>query len=135
MTTLDAANASDRAQLIKMLGMSTSSRKKATKYKSKATYIDGHRFMSKKEGQRYCELMLEQGAGHIRNLTLQPKFELHAPNGKRIGLYIADFKYDERTSLKDWVEVTEDCKGMKTSMFRWKCRHVEAEYNIKLRIT
>lgn len=86
---------------------------KKNKYNAKKTVIDGIRFDSKKEGHRYRELKLQQKAGYISNLELQPEFVLQEKfksHGKTIRkiVYKADFRYK-----KNGVIVVEDVKGFK----------------------
>lgn len=102
-----------------------------TKYRAVRTEVGGITFASKAEAKRYSQLKLLEKAGEIKNLQLQPKFPLTATRGKtitKIGNYIADFSYTENGGL-----VVEDVKGFKTPLYRWKKKHFEAEYNIKLR--
>lgn len=98
-----------------------------SKYRSIPTVVDGIRFASKKEANRYAELKLMEKAGAIRDLILQPMFALHAPNGAYIGKYLADFTYWLTENDK---KIYEDVKGMKTALYRWKKKHVEAQYGI-----
>ena len=49
---------------------------KWNKYKAKKVEINGEVFDSKKEANRYQELLLLQRAGKIRDLQRQVKFEL-----------------------------------------------------------
>jgi len=72
-------------------------------------------FDSKKEAERYAELLLLQRAGKISNLQRQVKFEL-IPAQYRDGKclfrkceYIADFVYEQ-----DGHKVVEDVKGFRT---------------------
>lgn len=72
------------------------------KYNSKKTVVDGQKFDSKKEANRYQELLLLEKAGVIKNLSRQVKFVLipsqRDENGKVIERecsYKADFKYEE----------------------------------------
>lgn len=101
-----------------------------SKYRAKPIVIDGIRFASQKEGARYQELRLLERAGEIRNLELQPKFSLTVL-GCEIGKYVADFLYSERGLL-----VVEDVKSepTKTPLWRWKVKHLEAEWGIKVRL-
>ena len=46
------------------------------KYGAKPTIVDGTRFDSTKEANRYGELRLLEKAGAITNLELQPKFPI-----------------------------------------------------------
>ena len=51
-------------------------RKNNTKLNNQAVVIDGIKFQSQKEGNRYCELKLLQRAGEISDLELQKRYEL-----------------------------------------------------------
>ncbi len=93
-------------------------------------------FDSLKEKNRYLELKASQKSGLIYHLEVHAKFPLHAsplasPNmggAEKISHYEADFVYisfDGRT-------VVEDCKGMKTAMYRLKKRWFEVEYGIRI---
>lgn len=90
------------------------------KYNAKKTELDGIVFDSRKEANRYAELKLLERAGHIEDLTLQPKFELQesfSVNGKkhRAITYSADFQYVEHGKT-----VVEDTKGFVTEVFKIK---------------
>ena len=111
------------------------------KYRAQKTTVDGIRFDSKKESQRYLTLKLLQKAGLIRNLELQPRFNLDIralddPLGpsKRVGFYKADFRYEEKKD-EGWQEVVEDAKGLPTSTYRLKKRLTEALYTIVIQET
>jgi hypothetical protein len=93
-----------------------------SKYKNQPITIDNIKFMSKREGYRYLELSLLQRHGRISDLKLQVKFILHA------GIkYIADFVYMENGQL-----VVEDCKGVRTAVYRLKKKLMKAEgYDIR----
>lgn len=107
---------------------------RAHKYGAKPTQVDGIRFDSKKEARRYMELTLLQKAGAIQGLELQPVFPLWVSSTvhqraepTKIGEYHGDFSY--------WIgleRVVEDVKGYKTPLYRWKLKHVEAQYGIKI---
>lgn len=102
-------------------------RAKVSKYHAVKTIVDGITFDSAKEARRYSELKLLEKAGEITDLELQPVYELHAPNGERLGSFLADFKYRRR----DGSQTIEDVKGMKTlALARWKQKHCRAEYAI-----
>lgn len=99
-------------------------------------------FASKKEHARYQELRLLELAGEIHDLVCQYHYALQVPQrvgpggGKplvHIGDYVADFRYREG---KDGALVVEDVKGgnaTKTPLYRWKKKHVEAQYGITIR--
>lgn len=103
------------------------------KYGAKPTVVDGIRFHSKAEAKRYGELKLLEKAGEIRNLRLQVPLVLSAGNAHltSIGKYVADFVYEARID-QDWCHRVEDVKGYKTALYKWKKRHVEAQYGIRI---
>ena len=108
---------------------------KPSKYRAKRTVVDGITFHSMKEARRYQELKLLEKAGEITGLTLQPEYPLsvatfdpEAP--KQIGVYRADFAY---YALPSGESVVEDVKGFKTPLYRWKAKHVAAQYGIEIR--
>jgi hypothetical protein len=96
------------------------------KYGAKTTVVDGIRFHSKRESERYSELKLLQRAGEIRDLTMQPKFPI-VVNNEKICVYIADFFY-----LAGDKRVVEDVKGAKTALYSIKKKLVEALYDFKI---
>ena len=101
-----------------------------SKYGAVPTRLDGIRFASKREADRYAQLRVLELAGHITNLQLQPAFDLHALGGLKVARYVADFAYrDERTQHL----VIEDAKGMKTPVFRLKAKWLQAEHGIEVR--
>ena len=82
------------------------------KYKNKKTIVNGIVFDSKLEARRYTELLLLQKTNKIKDLQLQPSFEL-IPSFKKNGrtfrktTYKADFLYiDTETGQK----IVEDTK-------------------------
>lgn len=88
-------------------------------------------FDSKREASRFAELALEMRKGLITDLVCQPRYPLSTcdQQGVRriVGEYIADFCY-----RREGVLVVEDAKGMRTELYRWKARHVAAEYGIAI---
>jgi hypothetical protein len=107
------------------------------KYNNKKTTVEGIIFDSKKEANRYLELKLLEKAGQIKDLELQPKFEL-LPTVRRNGktyrkcTYIADFKYFD---IKESKYIVEDVKGFKTKEFRLKEKMFVAKYDYELKLT
>lgn len=96
------------------------------KYKAIRTKVDGITFDSKKEAKRYSELKLLERAGQIKNLDLQPKFDLII-NGFRIGFYKADFYY-----IENGKDVVEDVKGVRTPIYKLKKKMIKAIYDIDI---
>ena len=103
-----------------------------SKYGNVPTEVDGYVFDSKAESARYSELKQMMLAGLIANLELQPKFDLTV-QGVKIGSYIADFRYRD---IEKGVSVVEDVKSEATAkkeLFRWKKKHVKAQYGIEIK--
>ena len=112
--------------------------REGAKYGNRFTYVDGIRFASKREAERYRELTLLLAAGEITNLELQVRYPLvvhrvgaelgrGAPlAGVVIGHYVADFTYADR----DGIGHVEDAKGYRTALYKLKKRMVEAIYGI-----
>lgn len=113
------------------------------KYRAQATYVNGIRFASKKESQRYIDLLWRRDTlGEISDLELQPVFRLEIgdkpillrseryPNGRRCS-YVADFRYRDLIT-GNWV--VEDVKGMDTPLSKLKRGIVEAQYGIIVKV-
>jgi hypothetical protein len=99
---------------------------KRSKYGAVKTVVDGITFDSKKEAARYQELKLLK----VEALVLQPEYELRV-NGELICKYRADFRYmDKKNGL--WIPVIEDCKGVKTAVYRLKKKLMLACYGIHI---
>ena len=107
-----------------------------SKYNSKKTVVDGQKFDSRKEANRYQELLLLEKVGAIKNLSRQVKFVLipsqrDEATGKiveRECSYRADFKYTE-----DGKTVVEDVKGFRTKEYIIKRKLLLWRYGIKIR--
>lgn len=103
------------------------------KYHNKKTVADGIKFDSKLEAERYAQLKMMERAGVIRDLELQPEYELipsFRKNGKtwRRTVYKADFKY---ILCEDDKTIIEDVKGSAsviTDVFRLKQKLFECKY-------
>lgn len=103
------------------------------KYHNTKTVADGIKFDSKLEAERYAQLKILERAGVIRDLELQPEYELmpsFKKNGKtwRKTVYKADFRY----ILCDGdITIIEDVKGSTaviTDVFRLKQKLFEYLY-------
>jgi len=103
-----------------------------TKYHSKQTIVNGIKFPSILEADRYSQLLLLLRAGEISNLKLQVEFVINqaytdAETGERMRsvVYVADFVYfDMRTKMA----VVEDAKGIVTASFSNKFRQCRELY-------
>lgn len=102
---------------------------RSSKYRNVRTVVDGITFASKREANRYSELKLLQKAGKVVHIERQLPILLHAPGGQAIGKYIPDFCYID---LERNCTIYEDAKGTRTSLYKWKKKHVEAEYGITI---
>lgn len=119
------------------------------KYGNRKVTIDGQTFDSKKEYNRYRELLLLVKAGKIHDLFRQVKYELvpaqyetyerfSDKTGKRLTdgkrcvekavYYIADFVYWEGDQ-----EIVEDTKGVKTEAYIIKRKLMLERHGIKIR--
>lgn len=103
--------------------------KRMNKYRAQKCIVNGITFDSRKEGNRYQELLLLIRAGAIQNLRRQVKYvlipaqyetyERYGKKGQRLKdgrrvlekecTYVADFVYEENGK-----EIVEDTKGFKT---------------------
>lgn len=95
--------------------------------------IEFEYFHSRAEAKRWAQLLLLVKSRKIVSLQRQPEFELHAwapemSKKEKVGKYIADFSYigEERQT------VYEDVKGAHTPLSKWKIKHCELEYGIKI---
>lgn len=93
-----------------------------SKYGAVKTTVDGIEFHSKAEAKRYTELKLLQRGGYIRQLELQPVYQI-VINQKPVCKVILDFRYFEGQE-----RVVEDVKGRDNPLSRLKRRLVEACY-------
>lgn len=110
-----------------------------SKYRNKPT----NGYASKKEAKRAFALKLMEEAGQIRNLLEQVPFLLiPKQDGERACTYVADFVYEEWCldastipARQQWLEVVEDCKGMRTDVYRVKRKLMLMVHGIKIRET
>ena len=107
-----------------------------TKYNNKKITVDGQKFDSKKEANRYKELRLLEKAGEIKDLRTQVKIKLiPAQRDEATGevierecSYKADFVYEE-----DEKTVVEDVKGFRTKEYVIKRKLMLWRYGIRIR--
>lgn len=105
------------------------------KYNNKKVTIDGIKFDSKKEANRYQELKLMQRASIISDLQRQVKYVL-IPSQKgddgrvieRPCTYIADFVYIDENGKT----VVEDTKGYRTSDYKIKRKLMLYIHGVKI---
>jgi hypothetical protein len=114
----------------------TAAPKKRNKFNAKKTKRDGLVFDSGHEADRWMFLRGLQEQHEIHDLRRQVSFDLtalsrNAPEEggfQAVGRYIADFTYKDG---HDRLHV-EDAKGFATPFYRWKKKHFEIEYNLKI---
>lgn len=101
------------------------------KYHNKKIVIDGIKFDSIKESNRYRELKLLEKANLITELQLQKKFILQPKyinnnnEHMRSITYTSDFYYYDKQKDK---YIVEDVKGYKTDVYRLKKKIFEYQY-------
>ena len=101
------------------------------KYRNKKTSVDGIRFDSKREANRYMELKLLERAGIIKGLKRQvPYILIDKSRYGRAIKYVADFVYYEDDKL-----VVEDVKGVRTPVYKLKKRLMAEVYGIEVKET
>lgn len=103
---------------------------KPRKFNNRPTIVDGIKFASQREANRYGHLKLLQGAGVIEDLKCHPVYVL-TTGGVKIGKVIPDFQY-----RRDGVLVCEDVKSRPTitTIFKWKAKHLFAEHGVKIEV-
>ena len=118
-----------------------------SKYGNRKIIVNGIKFDSKKEAERYQELSLLEKAGVISDLQMQVKFllipaqyeivERYGKKGQKLQSgtkciekecsYYADFVY-----LQNGEQVVEDTKGFKTPEYIIKRKLMLFKYGIKI---
>lgn len=109
-------------------------RSKKPKYGNRKVTINGFTFDSKKEADRYRELLRLQNAGAITELQRQVKYQL-IPSQKIAGKvveracsYVADFVY-----VQGEETIVEDTKGVKTPDYIIKRKLMLWVHGIRIR--
>lgn len=113
------------------------SRAKRPKFGNKKIEYQGMKFDSKKEMQRYLQLLEFEKKGQISDLELQVYFELAPsvkfeaePRAKPALRYVADFVY-----ILDGVKIVEDVKSKITredAVYRIKKHLMKSVHNIEI---
>lgn len=102
-----------------------------SKYGNRKVIVDDIIFDSIKEANRYQELKLMERAGAIKDLELQPRFELvpkfcHEGETFRKVEYVADFRYFD---VGLGHVVVEDVKGYRTDVYKLKKKMLLYKYD------
>lgn len=112
--------------------------KRGNKFGARKTYIDGIWFASRAESRRYLELKLLESRGEIKELELQPRYELHAGMyAQKVGAYLGDFRYLRKGEKGKWERIVEDVKGgraTETALWRWKTKHLAIEHGVVVQV-
>lgn len=116
---------------------------KRRKYENKETLSDdGIKFGSKKEKNRYDDLLLMQRAGEIKDLELQPKFTLvdsvkfkGSSRAKPAIRYFADFSYIDCKTGLTFVEDVKSAITKKSPIYRMKKHMMLAIHGIEIKET
>lgn len=110
-----------------------------SKYRAKKVISPDGVFDSQREYKRWHELKLLEKAGQVKELrrgepiTLIPKVGKNRPT-----TYRPDFEYLEavkRSGVTIWNLVTEDCKGMRTEVYKIKRKLLRWRFGIEIRET
>mgnify|MGYP000344831254 FL=1 len=101
------------------------------KYGNKKVTVQGIKFDSKWESERYLYIKSLERAGRVRNLELQVRFNLLV-NDQKICAYIADFRYEKENANGDWETIIEDAKGVETPEFKLKKKLMKACLGIEI---
>lgn len=107
------------------------------KFNNKKVTIPGRTFDSRKEYNRYCELLLLERGGYISDLKLQVKYVLIPAQKDESGKilerecsYVADFVYFDKKTQRT---VVEDTKGLRTKDYIIKRKLMLERYGIRIR--
>ena len=102
------------------------------KYGNKQIVVNGIKFDSRLESERYKQLLLLVQSGDICDLTLQMEFMIFhgykdAETGEKVksSMYVADFVYLDNRNHK-WI--VEDTKGIETKEFKLKWKLAKSLY-------
>lgn len=104
------------------------------KYGNKKTVVNGIKFDSKWEAERYLYIKSLERAGRVKDLELQVRFNLIV-NDQKICAYIADFRYKREDKDGEWHEIVEDAKGVETPEFKLKKKLMKACLGIDIFIS
>ena len=97
-----------------------------SKYNNKGAKEDNITFDSLKELRRYRELKLLLKADHIWDLEVHRRFPIEIYD-QLICAYEADFTYNTGDGF-----IVEDCKGVKTPLYRLKKKLMKAVWDIDI---
>lgn len=98
--------------------------------KSRRT-VDGVVFDSKGESTRYTQLRMLERAGQIRDIELQPSWDVTI-NGQKLCSYSADFSYFDIARNRPVIEDVKSTGTAKDAAYKLRKRAAELQHNIKV---
>ena len=100
------------------------------KYRNQPQMVDGLKFDSKKEANRYQELKAMERMRFIAALDCEKNLLRYKLFINRVHIcdYIPDFRY-----VQNGLVVVEDVKGVRTAAYRIKKKLMKAIYGIEIR--
>lgn len=101
----------------------------ANKFRNEPKTVDGIRFASKLEANRYLQLKMMKAGGLITDFIIQQTYYLEV-NGIHICRYIADFEI----TWADGRVTVEDTKGVETPEFKLKKKLMLAIHGIEIEL-
>jgi len=112
--------------------------KKPSKYRNVKTEVDGIKFDSKKEAERWIELKSLEAAGKVKDLRRQVRVPLNV-SGTLVAHWVADFEYTcyafcNAYPSKIWEDVKSDYTR-KMPVYRLKKKLVKAIYGVDIKET
>ena len=102
-----------------------------SKYNNKKVTINGIKFDSKWESERYLYIKAIEKAGTVKDLELQVRFALEV-NGEKICTYIADFRYKKQDMNGNSTDIVEAATGADTPEFKLKKKLMKACLGIEI---
>ncbi|MES2395060.1 MAG: DUF1064 domain-containing protein [Bacteroidota bacterium] len=108
-----------------------------SKYKNKKVEIDGYKFDSIKEGNKYIELKNLKVGGIVKDFTVHPKFSIIEAFEKdgvkhRVRYYIADFDVYYADGMREIIDIKpyikKTGKYFLTAVFLIKARLFDLKY-------
>lgn len=115
------------AAAARRLGLKATGR---SKYGARKTTVDGITFDSKREANRWSVLKQLELIGEVRALERQRRYRLEV-NGVHVCDWVADFEYWHHRD-DDWQKAVEDCKGVRTPVYRLKKKLMLAVWGIHI---
>lgn len=99
------------------------------KFRNIIVEIDGIKFRSKLEGNRYLQLKLMKASGFVQDFKIQVEFRL-----EHNGILITRYKADFVVTYADGTVTVEDTKGVETEAFVIKKNLMLALLGIEIQI-